>query len=193
MNADAVSDLALALACAWACAQTLRTRPGIGVAAGLIGVAACLGVLSFSGVAALEGPHDFASLVAACAAFPLLAWALRWPLDPISTRVSAAGRSAALLAGVGVLATVAGLSVWGQVAPGAAALVILWTMLRAHRPVGLLGALLLVAAFVASLAAPEDLGRLGRVSHVQWLHYPMALALLALAHAAPARACDAPA
>ena len=181
MNADAVSDLVLAVVCGWQFGHHLRHRPGIAVAVALIGLAACLGVVHFSGFAVASGPHRFASLVAACAAFPLLAWSLRWPDDPVATQRRSAAYWATLLGAIGVAATVSGVEQWGQVVPGAAAITILWTMLHARSRMGILGAILLLASFVAAALVPPQTLSLAGLSRVQALHYLMAAALLALA------------
>ena len=55
MNADAFSDLALALICALVFFRRIRDMPGLAIPALLVGVAACLGVLRFSGVAVALG------------------------------------------------------------------------------------------------------------------------------------------
>jgi len=179
MNADAFSDLVLAAVCAWLFKRNLRPRPGVAVSMALIGLAACLGVFDFSGVGALVGPHHFTSLVAACAAFPLLAWSLRWPEDPVANRLRTAGVGAVLLGAIGVAASVAGVKLWGQVVPGAAAMGILWTTGRSRSRLGLLGAVLLLASFAATLGSPAT--RFGDwISWVQVLHYLLAAALLAL-------------
>lgn len=65
MNPDALSDLVLLLVCAAILWFHLRQRPAVAVAAGLIGLAACLGVLRYSGWAEMLGPHRFTSLLAA--------------------------------------------------------------------------------------------------------------------------------
>jgi hypothetical protein len=97
MTADALSDLVLALVCAGIAARCLggaRSRPGIGIAAVLIGLAAVLGVLRFSTWApfneAVRGAHQFASLVAAVGGFPLLAFSLHQPDSPLATRLAGA-------------------------------------------------------------------------------------------------------
>jgi hypothetical protein len=114
MNPDALSDLVLLLVCAAILWFHLRQRPAVAVAAGLIGLAACLGVLRYSGWAEMLGPHRFTSLLAACAAFPLLASGLRWPDAPLATRGAAVGRFVLVVGGVGIVLTLAGLALWSS-------------------------------------------------------------------------------
>ena len=179
MNADAFSDLVLALICALIFFRRIRDMPGLAIPALLVGVAACFGVLRFSGMAVASGPHRYASLFAACAAFPLLAYALRFPDDPIARRLTAASRFAFLVGGIGVAATVLGAGKWGDVAAALSALVILWTMLFARDSLRLFGALALTAGFVVTLAFAPD-AHFGFVTPIQGLHYLLCLAFAAL-------------
>jgi hypothetical protein len=137
MNPDALSDLVLLLVCAAVLWFHLRQRPAVAMAAGLIGLAACLGVLRYSGWAEMLGPHRFTSLLAACAAFPLLASGLRWPDAPLATRGAAVGRFVLVVGGVGIVLTLAGLALWSQVVPGVCALVIAWTAVQQRNTWGL--------------------------------------------------------
>ena len=130
MNADALSDLVLLLVCAAVVWRDLRTRPAIAVGAGLIGFAALLGVVRFSGVAMVYGPHRFFSLLAACVAFSLLAAGLRWPDAAIAKRHAAIGRFVVVVGGLGVALTVLGVALWSQIVPGLSAVVIVWTALQ---------------------------------------------------------------
>ena len=140
MNLDALSDLVLLLVCAAIVWFHLRQRPALAVGAGLIGLAACLGVLRYSGWAEMLGPHRFASLLAACAAFPLLASGLRWPDAPLATRATAVGRFILVVGGVGIAATLAGATFWSQVVPGVSVLVIAWTVAQPGITFSLCGA-----------------------------------------------------
>lgn len=180
MNADAVSDLALALVCALVFARRIRDRPGLAIPALLVGIAACFGVLRFSGVAFALGPHRYASLFAACAAFPLLAYALRYPGDAVATRLAAASRLAFVLGGLGVAATVIGAARWGDAAAGLSALVILWTMLFAGDVLRLAGAIALIAGFAVVLVVSPEARYLGFFTQVQGLHYLLCVAFVAL-------------
>lgn len=180
MNPDALSDLVLLGACGWILARTLKARPSIAVAAVLFGVAALVGVLRFSGFDMLSGVHKFTSLLAACAAFPLLAYALSWPQDPTSVRLSAAARFAMLFGGVGVAIVAVGFKPWGQIVPILSGLLIAWTMLRLRSVPGLLGVIALFASF--GIAVGMDATTLvgGLFNRVQLLHYSLALALVLL-------------
>jgi hypothetical protein len=193
MTADALSDLALALVCAWIAARCLggaRPRAGIGVAAVLIGLAAVLGVLRFSTWApfneAVRGAHQFASLVAAVGAFPLLAFSLHQPDSPLATRRAGAWWLVFVVAGAGVAAVVLGVKVWARVAPLLSCVwighAVLFKRAGAHRALGAAGLACLLAAFAATLlmATPEQ-QLLGLFTRVQLLHYLMAVALCLLA------------
>jgi hypothetical protein len=176
MNANAASDLVLALVCGWVVATQWQRQPGFGLAALLIGVAATLGVLRFSGVEALAGAHRFASLLSACAGFPLLAWSLGWPADPIAATMKGASRFALLVGGVGVGATVLGVAIWGQALALISGLVIAVTMAQRREPVGIAGAVALLAAMAAAGA-----GKAAPFNATVVLHLGLALALLLLA------------
>jgi hypothetical protein len=179
MNADAFSDLVLALICGLVFFRRIRDMPGLAIPALLVGVAACFGVLRFSGVTVALGPHRYASLFAACAAFPLLAYALRFPDDPIARRLTAASRFAFLLGGIGVAAVVLGAGKWGDVAAALSAFAILWTMLFACNSLRLFGALALIAGFGVTLAFAPD-AHFGFLTPVQGLHYLLCVAFAAL-------------
>ncbi len=187
MNGDAFSDLVLLLVCAALAWRSRATRPALAVALGLIGFAAFLGVLRFSGVPLVLGPHRFASLLAACAAFPLLASALRWPDAPLATRPTATGRFVVVWGGIGVALTLAGVGLWSQVVPGVSALVICWTVVQQRPAWGKLGALLLVGSFVVAATGRPDTLYLGLFNSTQALHYLLAAGLAALASPRAAR------
>jgi hypothetical protein len=195
MTADALSDLVLALVCAGIAARCLggaRSRPGIGIAAVLIGLAAVLGVLRFSTWApfneAVRGAHQFASLVAAVGGFPLLAFSLHQPDSPLATRLAGAWWLVFVVAGAGVAAVVLGVKVWARVAPLLSCIwighAVFFKRAGAHRAVGGAGLAFLLAAVAATLlmARPEQ-QLLGLFTRVQLLHYLMAVALWLLARA----------
>lgn len=175
MNADAVSDLVLAIVCAIVSVRNLRVRPGMAVASGMLGLAAVLGVLRFAGVEPVLGPHRFASLLAACAAFPLLAIAIRWPNDPLACRTTAAARFIFLSGAIGVALTILGLEFWRQLVPVASAALILIAVVSQRSPAGIAGAVALVASLAA--AGQSAIAIPGPLSGMQWMHYLMAIGI----------------
>ena len=181
MNADALSDLVLLLVCGTIVWFHRRERPALAVAAGLIGLAACLGVFRYSGWAEMLGPHRFASLLAACAAFPLLAAGLRWPDAPLATRATAVGRFVLIVGGVGIALTLSNVALWRDVVPGVSALVITWTVVQQRNAWGMAGTLALLASFAVAATGKADSNYLGLFNTVQLMHYTLALALALLA------------
>ena len=181
MNADALSDLVLLRVWGTIVWFHRRERPALAVAAGLIGLAACLGVFRYSGWAEMLGPHRFASLLAACAAFPLLAAGLRWPDAPLATRATAVGRFVLIVGGVGIALTLSNVALWRDVVPGVSALVIAWTVVQQRNAWGMAGTLALLASFAVAATGKADSNYLGLFNTVQLMHYTLALALALLA------------
>ena len=181
MNADALSDLVLLLVCGAVMWFHLRERPALAVAVGLVGLAACLGVARYSGWGEMLGPHRFASLLAACAAFPLLAAGLRWPDAPLATRATAVGRFVLVVGGVGIALTLSGVSLWRDVVPGVSALVIAWTVVQQRNVWGMAGTLALLGSFGVAATGKADSNYLGLFNTVQLMHYTLALGLALLA------------
>ena len=187
MSADALSDLILLLVCAAGAWVQWRNRPALAVALGLVGLAAFFGVMRFSAVPGTLGPHRFASLLAAVAAFPLLAAALRWPDGPLATRFTAVGRFVITVGGVGILLTMMGVDWWQMAVPGLAVLVIAWTMIQARGALGVAGVLVLIASFAIAATGKPDTLYLGVFNPTQAMHYTLATALALLALQGPLR------
>jgi hypothetical protein len=169
MNPDALSDLVL-LVCAAILWFHLRQRPAVAVAAGLIGLAACLGVLRYSGWAEMLGHtvspacwppvlRSVACIRPALAGCALATWR--------GGRAFCAGRG-----GVGIVPTLAGLALWSQVVPGVCALVIAWTAVQQRNTWGLAGTLALLGSFVVAATGKADSNYLGLFNTVQLMHYP---------------------
>ncbi|NQD37162.1 hypothetical protein HPT27_09000 [Permianibacter sp. IMCC34836] len=182
MNADAISDLLLALSClligwrAWS-APAGQAQPGIALAVASIGVAAALGVLSFSGVAAAVGPHDFFSLIATVAGVPLLAASFYWPQSLAARHPRAAALSLIFGGGVGlVMVSVLNLPLWSQLLPAVAIVLIVLTAWRRRARPFWLGTALLIAAFAVLSARLSFAG----ISSEQGLHVLMSAGLLLL-------------
>lgn len=187
MNADAVSDLVLLLACAASAKWVGSGRAAWRGAMLLLGLAAGMGVLRYSGLEWALGPHRFFSLLAACVAFWLMVVALRWPQEPLARQATAVGRFVVLLVGLGIAASQIGAGWWAQVVPGLSALVLAWTLLQQRSTLGLLGIAALVASFSVAALAAADSQLLGLFNKTQALHYLLALAVLALGQVPPGR------
>ena len=84
MSSMAFTDGLLALVSLWLASRT-QAPVALRLACALFAVAASLGVLRFSGIYPLPTWHQFASMLGAVAAFPLLAVAIVWP-DALVTR-----------------------------------------------------------------------------------------------------------
>jgi hypothetical protein len=141
MNPDALSDLVLLAACAASAWRVAVVRAAWRGAMLLLGLAAAMGVLRYSGLEWALGPHRFFSLLAACVAFWLMVAALRWPQAPLARQATAVGRFVVLLGGLGIAASQVGAAWWAQVVPGLSALVLAWTMVQQRSALGLLGRL----------------------------------------------------
>jgi hypothetical protein len=187
MTPDAFSDLVLALTCA-VLAHRCRGdgRGGVAVACLLIGIAALLGMLRFSSweplATAVGGAHRFASLVAAVAGFPLLAFSLASPGGALARHAGGAWWLAFAVGGFGVAAWLLGFKVWAQLAPLASVAAIAWAVQRhgagGRRWAGFAGVLLLCAGFAIAAGAWPTGGALpALLSKTQALHYALAGAL----------------
>jgi len=171
----AVSDFVLALACIFIALRSAKARPGIALACAAIAAAAVVGVARFSGFGEATGAHKFLSLVGSTAALPLLAAAIAWP----DCKAAKTWRDASLALLVGsalgiAIVAGAGFALWGQVAPAASALVILFGTIRARALRPIAGAVLLVATFGV---VATNLGAAG-LAPLEILHYGMTAALL---------------
>ena len=181
MNADALSDLVLALVCVALAVVQWHRRPALAQACGMIGLAASFGVLRYAGIDFALGPHRFFSLLAACAAYPLLAVALRWPDGDVGRRANAAARFVLIFGAIGVAVHLSGLTLWRQIVPVISVLMIVVTAIRLKHPREIFGALLLIfSLLVAGLGQTPDFA-LGPFNALQAMHYLMAAGFALLA------------
>lgn len=180
MNPDALSDLVLLLVALPIAIRQMRARPALAIGALLIALAAGWGVLRFNAVEMALGPHRFFSLLAACAGYPLLALAVRWPDDPIAQRITAAGRFVLIAGGIGVVLTLAHVELWRQLLPVLSVLAITLTAIKRRAPLLIIGALTLIASMTVAVMGAAGPLTIGPMSHIQWLHYLMALGLICL-------------
>lgn len=196
MTPDSFSDLALCLVClaivhrSW-WAQT--DRAAIGLAGLLIGFAAALGVLRFSTWTELgelvKGTHQFASVLAAVAGFPMLALGIVRPDSTIARYRAGAWWCAFVIGSFGIAVWVLGFKPWAQLVPALSALTMLVALRQSepgrNRLLRALGIGFLFAGFTAVvLLTPTEL-LFGLVSRVQLLHYALVIGLSLLVIGAP--------
>lgn len=177
MSSMAFTDGFLALVSLWL-ASRAQAPVALRLACALFAAAALLGVLRFSGIYPLPTWHQFASMLGAMAAFPLLAVAIVWP-DALVTRstrfawifMCAMAVLGVLIVGAGQKRVVAdGLAVLSVVA-------IVVTLARAGLWRGALAGALMLAGLVL-FAAKVSVG--GVLVPGDLLHIGMALGLLGL-------------
>lgn len=171
----AVSDFVLALACIVIAARSVKTRPGIALACAAIAAAALVGVARFSGFDEAIGAHEFLSLIGSTAALPLLAAAIAWPGSKAAKTWRDASISLLVGSALGIaIVAGAGFALWGQIAPAASAVVILFGTIRSRSARPVAGAVLLVATFGVVAAKLSAAG----LAPLEILHYGMTAALL---------------
>ena len=177
MSSLALTDGFLALVSLWL-ASRAQAPVALRLACALFAAAALLGVLRFSGIYPLPTWHQFASMLGAMAAFPLLAVAIIWPDALVTRSTRFAWIFMCAMAVLGVLIVGAGQK--RVVADGLAVLsvvTIVVTLARASQWRGALAGALMLAGLVlfaakvsvAGVLVPGDL-----------LHIGMALGLLGL-------------
>ncbi len=179
MNAGfAISDLALALTCAFLAWQAAKDRPGVALACGTIGVAALAGVARFSGIAQAEGAHRFLSMIGGTAALPLLAASLVWSDSKAAVNLRDAALSLLVGSAIGIaLIAGFGFSLWGKVIPAASVLAILLDAGRRFEARVVAGSVLLLATF---WLVSSNRTTVAGLAPIEFLHYGMATALLLL-------------
>jgi hypothetical protein len=180
INADALSDLALALVCATVAFANWRVRPALAQASALFCVAASFGVLRFSDIDFALGPHRFFSLLGACVAFPLLALALRWPDDVAAQRANAAARFGLLLGAIGVAMHLSGFGLWRQILPVISVLLIVVTAINGKQLHHIFGALLLVLSLVVAVLGQSPTFMFAPLNATQLMHYLLAVGIAML-------------
>jgi hypothetical protein len=173
----AFTDGFLALVSLWLASRT-QAPVALRLACALFATAAVLGVLRFSGLYPIPSWHQFASMLGAVAAFPLLAVAIVWPDALVTRSTRFAWIFMCVMAVLGVIVVSAGQK---RVVADALALVsavaILITLLRHRQWRGALASALMLLGLalfarkvgVGDVLVPGDL-----------LHIGMALGLLGL-------------
>lgn len=179
MNAGyAISDLVLALVCAFLAWRAAGERPGVAVACGTIGVAAVVGVVRFSGVPQAEGAHRFLSMIGGTAALPLLAVSLAWTDSKAALNYREAALSLLVGSALGI-ALIAGFGfpLWGKVIPAASILALLIDAGRRFEARIVAGSVLLLATF---WLVSSNRTTVAGLAPIEFLHYSMAAALMLL-------------
>jgi len=152
MNYDLLSEFLLAGVTLGITFRDLKSRPGIALSTLIIGIAALLGALIFAGVRQAVGPHDFVSLFAASAAFPLLSLSLYWPDGDLAKRTRAAASFLIIASAVCLwVTTVLDFAAWTQVMPAVSGILIMINAVRCKQITAILGGLILLACFTLSL------------------------------------------
>lgn len=171
--------MVLALVCAFLAVRSARERPGVAVACGAIGFAAVIGAIRFFGVEAASGTHKFFSMVAAVAAFPLLAVSLHWTDSKVATNVRQAALLFVACAALGVaLVSGAGFARWAQFMPAVSAAALLGGAIQERADRRIAGSVMLILSF-ASISMNLTLVA-WVLAPIEALHYGMALALFLL-------------
>lgn len=196
MTPDSFSDLALFLVCLGIlhrCWWVQTDRAAIGLAGLLIGFAAALGVLRFSTWTEIgdlvKGVHQFASVLAAVAGFPMLALGIVRPDSTVARYRAGAWWCAFVIGGFGVAVWVLGFKPWAQLVPAVSALAMLVALRKPevgrNRALRALGVGFLFVGFTAVvLLTPTDL-LFGLVTRVQLLHYALVVGLPLIVLGAP--------
>jgi hypothetical protein len=177
MNWQAGGDGLLALAAFWVALGPGRRFPAVQLACLLLGSAAVLGTLRFSGVLSLPQLHQFVSLLGAGVGLPLLALALGAPAGAVARQRRFTWIFAVIAAVLCVLlGVVAGIKLWGSVCAFASALAIAAVAARRRDLLALGAGICMVLAF-ATFAAQVSAGPL---RPGEFLHVGLALAMLLL-------------
>lgn len=177
MNWQALFDGLLAAVAIWVVLKPAQHLPAMRLACLLLGSAAVLGTLRFSGVLPLPPLHQFVSMLGAGVGLPLLAIAVVWPHSAVATERRFTWIFAVIAAVVCILLVLmVQFKLWTSVCAIVSALGIVGSALARKRwPVLAAGLCILFAllAFAAQLRA-------GPLLPGEFLHIGLALGLLLL-------------
>jgi hypothetical protein len=176
MNLQAALDGLLAVSALWLARQAGPKAPALRLGCVLLGIAAVLGTLRFSGLLPLPAWHQFFSMLGAGVGLPLLAIAMTQPRSAIASQRRFAwvfGVTAAVTCTL--LVMVVQWKLWTSVCALASAIgMLIWGIRHQQGAVTATGLLMLITlgAFAAKLQAgplqPGDLLHLG-LTLVLWL------------------------
>lgn len=168
-NPQALFDGILAAVALWAAWVPGRGMPALRLGATLLGVAALLGALRFSGLMPLPQLHQTMSMLGASVGLPLLGVSMAWPAGAVARRRRYAWIFGVALAVMCILiAMLAGVALWPSACALLAVLTMLGTSVARRQWVGVAAAACMLAAllsFVAKLSPgpllPGDLLYIG--------------------------------
>jgi hypothetical protein len=176
MNLQAAFDGLLAAVALWLALGPARALPALRLGALLLGAAAVLGTLRFSGWLPLPPLHQFLSLLGAGAGLPLLALAVTRPAGVVARQTRYAWIVAVCASVLCVLlVVVGGFKLWSSLCAFVSALAILGVAVRRRDALATAAGLCMVLAF-GTFAAQL---RLGPLQPGDFLHIGLA-AVLAL-------------
>jgi lysylphosphatidylglycerol synthetase-like protein (DUF2156 family) len=177
MNWQALFDGILAVVAFGVLALAAPSRPSLRMACMLLGTAATLGTLRFSGLLPLPALHQFASMLGAGVGLPLLAIAVSQPNSAVATQRRYAWIFAVVAAVVcTVLVMVAQLKAWAAICAVMATLTIVISGISRRQGVTAIAGLLMLLALGAFAAKLQ----FGALQPGDFLHIGLALGLLLL-------------
>lgn len=173
MNSLAMTD-SLLLVVTFLIAIGAKYPPSIRIAAGLFAAAACLGVLSFTGVLPLPTMHSFFSGLGATAAYPLLAVTFLFSDSVLTNQWRFSSIFAVIAGALGLVASALEFGIWGNAVALISVAALVLRSIISRDALATVGAVSLLAAVIlfalnvsfASLLKPGD-----------FLHIFMALGL----------------
>ena len=173
MNSLAMTD-SLLLVVTFLIAIGAKYPPSIRIAAGLFAAAACLGVLSFTGVLPLPTMHSFFSGLGATAAYPLLAVTFLFSGSVLTNQWRFSSIFAVIAGALGLVASALEFGLWGNAVALISVAALVLRSIISRDALATVGAVSLLAAVIlfalnvsfASLLKPGD-----------FLHIFMALGL----------------
>lgn len=177
MNLQAAFDGLLAAVALWLALGPARAWPALRLGALLLGAAAVLGTLRFSGWLPLPSLHQFLSLLGAGAGLPLLSLAVTRPTGAVARQTRYAWILAVCASVLCVLlVVVGGFKLWSSLCAFGSALAILVVAVRRRDGLAAAAGLCMVLAF-GTFAAQL---RLGPLQPGDFLHIGLAAALALL-------------
>jgi hypothetical protein len=177
MNWAAFLDGVLALTALGLAWRFGRNWPGFGLGAVLLGLAAVLGTLRFSGLLPLPALHQFASLLGAAVGLPLIATTVADAQGGVAKQARYAWVMAVILAVLAiVIVVVASFKIWPTLMAVGSVVALVWA--AAHqRSLGLAGVAVALALGFGTFAGKLSLGPLGPG---EFLHIGLSVGLLGL-------------